>query len=113
MPLYTRSAIHVRSTLKPFTVREIPWDSVRVVKLRFSGKRVTRCVKRLTEDMPAVPSRALGLIRRSDVGRILVVDLYEDGDFIDVLVTCARCSDPESFVDHDHECEEKTRRVPT
>jgi hypothetical protein len=61
----------------------IPWDEVR--KVRIHGKSVVRHVMHITEDKIPLPAAGVGGVKRHDIGRILVVDRYPDGQWIDAF----------------------------
>jgi hypothetical protein len=66
--------------------KTLPWDTVRVLRLR-DGAVVTRRTRTIQEGDAPFPAPGLGLIRRSDTGRVLVVDETLDGRHVDYLVT--------------------------
>lgn len=87
MRSYQPDGIHSRSTLSRDRDRFVPWDSVRIVRLR-SGEIVTRHqVVLRAEHFPLyVWGGGLGWLRRErDCGRTLTVDRLADGRTIDTL----------------------------
>jgi hypothetical protein len=67
--------------------RWTPWDSIRRnLRVRGQSDRLTRCSILIREGV-AFYSRSLGWVGRRDRGRTLVVDFYQDGNVIDVLVS--------------------------
>lgn len=61
------------------------WDSVRVVRLK-GGAVVTRYVLTVRREHTPFITRGLGLLRRGDVGRVLVVDRLPDHRWVDYLL---------------------------
>jgi hypothetical protein len=81
--MYTPEGLLKVSALNPKNKQLFPWDSVDNVKFR-DGTRGRRCKIKITAEMVPFTSFDLGLIRRNDVGRILVVD-FHDARTIDVF----------------------------
>jgi hypothetical protein len=65
----------------------VPWD--RVQRVRIGGRRATRHVMWVTDEKlrghGVLPAPGVGGVRRHDVGRVLVADLFEDGQWIDAF----------------------------
>jgi len=81
--LYKPTGYRKVSVLDPKNVRVFPWTSVRSV--RIGGRRAVRYTLLVTRELVPAQTHGLGLLRRHDIGRTLVVDIYEDGSVIDVL----------------------------
>lgn len=82
-PPYTEVGYRRVSALNPKNVRVFPWTSVRHV--RIGRRRATRYTLVVPVEMIPCAAAGVGGLRRRDVGRTLVVDLYEDGTVIDAL----------------------------
>jgi hypothetical protein len=75
--MYTPEGLLKVSALNPKNKRLFPWDSVDNVKFR-DGTRGRRCKIKITAEMvPFTSYFGLGLIRRNDIGRTLVVDFHD------------------------------------
>jgi hypothetical protein len=82
--LYKPTGYRRVSALNPKNVRVFPWTSMRSV--RIGGCRAVRYTLLVTRELVPAQTHGLGLLRTHDIGRTLVVDIYEDGTVIDVLV---------------------------
>jgi hypothetical protein len=77
MALYTKAGVKVGAD------KLHPWDRVRKIKLK-DGDKCTRCELIIREGMK-FDTPGLGPIQPNDLGKVLVVDMYEDGNKIDAL----------------------------
>lgn len=82
---YTHEGIAVTRGLSTPRRELHAWDSVRVVTLKGGGV-VTRYTVVVRESHVPLITRGLGLLRRGDVGRTLVVDRLPDHRWVDYLV---------------------------
>jgi hypothetical protein len=74
MSQYTNEGIKTKS-------RFFTWDRVEIANI--GGNKVERRRIKIRKGMPVIHTHSLGMITNSDVGRILVVDVYNNGDIID------------------------------
>jgi hypothetical protein len=74
MSQYTSEGIKTKSGF--FT-----WDRVEIANV--SGNKFERRRIKIRKGMPVIHTHSLGMITNSDIGRILVVDVYNNGDIID------------------------------
>jgi hypothetical protein len=81
--LYTPTGYRRVSTLPPFPVRLFPWTTSR--RVRIGGRPAFRHELEVTAELVPCMAPGVGGLRRRDIGRVLVVDVYDDGTVIDVL----------------------------
>jgi len=81
--MYTPTGYRRVSALNPKNVRVFPWTTTR--RVRIHGRRATRYTLLITADLIPCAAPGVGGLRRHDIGRMLVVDIYEDGSVIDAL----------------------------
>ena len=81
--LYTPTGYRRVSALRPFAVRIFPWTTTQ--RVRIGGRAAFRHELEVTADLVPCMAPGVGGLRRRDVGRVLVVDVYDDGTVIDVL----------------------------
>ena len=74
MSQYTRDGIKTKRNL-------YPWDNIE--RLTILGRDLERRSIKIRPNMPVVHSHSVGMITNSDVGRVLVVDVYTNGDVVD------------------------------
>lgn len=83
---YTSEGLVVTRILREPRREVFPWDSAREVVLRGGERAVRHAIVVRAEHVPLATYRGLGVLRRSDVGRVLVVDRLGDGRWVDYLV---------------------------
>lgn len=81
--LYTPTGYRRVSALRRGDVRVFPWTTSR--RVRIGGRPAFRYELEVTADLVPCMAPGVGGLRRRDVGRVLVVDVYDDGTVIDVL----------------------------
>lgn len=74
MSQYTSEGIKTKT-------RTFSWDKVE--RINILGNEVERRLIKIRRGMPVIHTHSLGMITNSDVGRTLVVDVYQSGNIVD------------------------------